>query len=394
MLKQFLLDSSEKNNIKKQLYKFIHTHKRTSKIEMLQAFHLPQTTLTRMIYELENKGYILNVGKGEPSGGRPPTYYAIVPDAAYIIGVDISRTHVTAMLTNMLFEELERIHFKLNREDTPEKVIPDIIVSLKEILKKHQINEDTLLGIGIGSVGPLDREKGVILNPDSFVAKAWLDVPIVQMLKREFSVPITLNNGANTAAYAEYYLNSLVEDSILYCINGYGVRTGFLERGLSGNSQAGDSSAAGHIVIDINGKECSCGKRGCLATYTTYDALIKEIQEQIGLTVSDNQVNAFEYIMESLEKNDTNVKEIVLRSASYYGIGLSNIINILHPTKVFLHGKLIYQYPAYYQEVVKTIKDNLYINTNITIQKSTIGEKSVALGGAIEIFNSYLNSQT
>ncbi|NRG31891.1 hypothetical protein, partial [Niallia circulans] len=63
------------------------------------------------------------------------------------------------------------------------------------------------------------------------------------------------------------------------------------------------------------------------------------------------------------------------------------------PTKVFLHGKLIYQYPSYYQEVVKTIKDNVYQKDTIIIQKSTIGEKSVALGGAIELYNTYFNMQ-
>ncbi len=105
-------------------------------------------------------------------------------------------------------------------------VIPKLVPSLKNVLNKHKIKAEALLGIGIGSVGPLDREKGIILNPDS-LASEWHNAPIVQMLNKEFPVPITLNNGATTAAYAEYYLNSLLDESILYCINGYGVRTGF-----------------------------------------------------------------------------------------------------------------------------------------------------------------------
>jgi predicted NBD/HSP70 family sugar kinase len=393
MLKEFLLDNSEKNNIKKQIYKYIHLHKRASKNEMLQVFHLPQTTLTRIVYELHDKGYIYNDGKGEPTGGRPPTYYAVLPDAAYVIGIDISRTHVTSILTNVAFEEIDMIQTKLQITDTPDRLVPKLISDLKKLLEMHKIEEDCLLGIGIGSVGPLDREKGIILNPDSFAASEWYNVRIVDILKKEFPVPISLNNGANTAAYAEYYLNSLLDDSILYCINGYGVRTGFLERGKTGNNHAGDSSAAGHIVIDINGRECICGKKGCLAAYTTYEALLEKIMEKREVPISTNEINAFEYIIEAIENNDQLVKELVLQSAYYYGIGLSNMINMLHPTKVFLHGKLIYQYPHYYQEVVKTIKENVYQKENIIIKKSTIGEKSVALGGAIEIYNAYFNLQ-
>jgi predicted NBD/HSP70 family sugar kinase len=391
MLKEFLLDTSEKNNIKKQIYKYIHLHKRASKNEMLQVFHLPQTTLTRIIYELHDKGYIYNDGKGEPTGGRPPTYYAVLPDAAYVIGIDISRTHVTCILTNIAFEELGKIQTKLETTDTPDRLVPKLISDLRKLLELHKIEEEYLLGIGIGSVGPLDREKGIILNPDSFAASAWNNVRIVDILKQEFPVPITLNNGANTAAYAEYYLNSLLDDSILYCINGYGVRTGFLERGIIGNNHEGDSSAAGHIVIDINGRQCICGKKGCLATYTTYEALLEKIMEKKEVSFPKKEINAFEYIIEAIEKNDPLVKELVLESAYYYGIGISNMVNILHPTKVFLHGKLIYQYPSYYQEVVKTIKNNVYQKDTIIIQKSTIGEKSVALGGAIELYNTYFN---
>lgn len=391
MLKDFLLDSSEKNYIKKQIYKFIHLHRRVSKIELLQAFKLPQTTLTRIIYDLQGKGVIYNDGTGEPSGGRPPTYYAIVPNVAYLIGIDISRTHVTAVLTNILFEKVEKIQFKVQATDTPEKVIATLISQLKNLLNKLKIKEEALLGIGIGSVGPLDREKGVILNPDSFVAKTWINVPIVSMFKNQFSVPITLNNGANTAAYAEYYLNSLLDDSILYCINGYGIRTGFLEKGVAGNHQAGDCSAAGHIIIDINGRDCFCGKKGCLAAYTTYRALMKEIVSKKEISLIKDEDNAFDFIMGLLKNNDPDVEELVLQSAYYYGVGISNIINFLHPTKVFLHGKLIYQYPEYYEVVVKTIKENINIQSNITIQKSKLGEKSVALGGAIEIYNTYFN---
>ncbi|TRZ40457.1 ROK family protein [Niallia circulans] len=389
MLKDFLLDNSEKNNIKKQIYKYIHLHRRISKIALLQAFNLPQTTLTRIIYDLQDKGFIYNDGTGEPSGGRPPTYYAIVPNAAYVIGIDISRTHVTAILTNILFEEVEKIQYKLHAIDTPEKVIPKLIFDLKNLLIKYKIKDKALLGIGIGSVGPLDREKGIILNPDSFVATEWNNVAIVEMLNKEFSLPITLNNGANTAAYAEYYLNSLLNDSILFCINGYGVRTGFLESGVPGNNQAGDSSAAGHIVIDINGKDCICGKKGCLAAYTTYKSLLDEIVAKKDISLLTIEDNAFDFIMKLLKNNDLEVQELVLQSAYYYGVGISNMINILHPSKVFLHGKLIYQYPAYYEKVVQTIKENINITSNIIIQKSKLGEKSVALGGAIEIYNAY-----
>src|SRR5690625_1566620 len=90
---------------------------------------------------------------------------------------------------------------KINNE-----IIKKTIFSL---LESNSITMDKLLGIGIGSVGPLDRRNGVILNTKYFLAPGWVDIPIVKQFNDIFPGKFILENGANTAALGEYYHSNI-----------------------------------------------------------------------------------------------------------------------------------------------------------------------------------------
>ncbi|MDQ0252854.1 putative NBD/HSP70 family sugar kinase [Evansella vedderi] len=384
MLKEFLEDQNAKNKLKKSLYKLIHKKGITSKIDFLNEINVPQTTLTRMVSELEERGLIRSRGYGESSGGRPPVLYEVVPDTGYVIGIEISRTHVSITLLNIMFDVLGQIRFTLTKDHTPKITIEKIIHKINALLEEHSIKIDLLLGIGVGAVGPLDREKGIILNPEGFLADGWENVQIVSMLQSEFSVPIFLNNGANTAALAEYEIQGLEEEDILYCISGFGIRCGFISKGAFLNLREGDTSSYGHIIIEPNGRKCICGRKGCLNAYVSFDAIFKAIEEtNISPPLKINMIDE----LLGLLNNDYILKKL-LESAYYYGIAIANMVNILHPTTVVLHGKLIYQSNEYYNEVIRVAKEHIYSTkrNQIMIKKGSLGEDSTAIGAAMHAF--------
>ncbi|MCJ7841278.1 ROK family transcriptional regulator [Lederbergia sp. NSJ-179] len=378
MLKDFLLDRSEKNQLKKALYKQLHRDRRISKAELLERFHVPNTTMTRMLGELAGKGFIRQCGFGQPSGGRPPALYEIVPEAGYVIGVEIARTDVRVKLLDIQFQIVGEDQFILTKQHTSERTIQLIANIIGALVQEHQVH--SLLGIGIGAVGPIDREKGVILNPESFPAEGWRNVPIAAILEREFSIPVVLNNGANTGAIAEYYAQSPEEESILYCISGYGIRCGFIQEGQLLNRKEGDVTSYDHIIIEVDGRPCICGNKGCLTTYASFGAMFKSMEEQ-GIPASIDQL---------LNSHDPRVRKIMIESAKYYGIGLANMINILHPHTVVLHGKLIYDDQEYYEEVVRSAKEYSYShNRQLNIRKGSLKEKATSIGAAIQVFDQF-----
>ncbi|MBU9712588.1 ROK family transcriptional regulator [Evansella tamaricis] len=393
MLKNFFRDSSVTNNFRKDIYRYIHASEPVSKVDLLAHFDATQTTMTRLIDDLENRKLIRRCGYGKSIGGRPPVLYEINRKSGYVFGVEIARTHVKIVLLDASLQMVEERGFPLTPEDSPNITVSKLILHIHKIMKLHNVSDNLMIGIGIGSVGPIDRREGVIVNPESFPAKGWKDVPIVKMLNAEFSVPVTINNGANTAALAEYQLRK-TDESLFYCISGYGIRGSYVNRGFSINQREGNASSYGHIIIDAKGRSCDCGRKGCLAAYTSYNAIFKMIREgeQEAGEVSRHIANV-DRLLEKLKTGDPLVEKIVLRSANYYGIGLANMINTLHPDVVILHGVLIHQWEKYFQEVVRSVTENLFGSSNRPeIIKGALKGEAPAIGAAIEIFLSELKS--
>ncbi|MBP1915960.1 ROK family protein [Lederbergia galactosidilytica] len=377
-MQDFFNDQSEKNHSKKSLYKYIHRKIKVSKAELLKEFHVPNTTMTRILAELTDRGLIHQAGFGEPTGGRPPVLYEIVSEVAYMVGIEIARTDVRVMLLNLRYEVIGQDRFPLTKQHTPQVTIEMIINMIETLMERYQIS--SLLGIGIGAVGPIDRENGVILNPESFLATGWNDVPLGQILQKKFSVPVILNNGANTAAVAEYYARNKQEENILYCISGYGIRCGYIQEGRLFNQKQGDATSYEHIIVEANGRECTCGSKGCLKTYVSFGAMLSHLQSQGFSATIDDLLNSDEPL----------VRKTLMQSANYYGIGIANMINILHPDTVVLHGKLIYNDSKYYREIIQSInKHSCSRNHKITIRKGVLGEKATSIGAAIQVFNHF-----
>lgn len=394
VLKVFLEDNSGKNKLRKSLYQLIHKKGVISMVDFINEFKVPQTTMSRMVSELEDKGLIQICGYGESSGGRPPLLYEVVPTAGYLVGIEIARSHVNITLQNIKFELIDQEYFTLTNEHTPEITINTVVDLIHILLDEHSI--DLLVGIGVGAVGPLDREKGIILSPDEFPSKGWENVPIVSELQSAFPVPIILNNGANTAALAEYENQQLHDEDILYCMSGYGIRCGFINKRGFLNIREGDASSFGHMIIEPNGKLCICGKKGCINAYVSFHSIFNSINDYIDneKIITVYKIKTIEELLASIENNQYFVKKMVLKSAYYYGIAIANMINILHPSTVILHGKLIYQFKEYYDEVVRVAKEHMYTTSrsNVLIRKGELAENAIAIGAAIQVFTTFLSN--
>lgn len=383
MLKQFLEDDQLKNTLKKQIYFYIQTNGETSKNELKEHFKIPQTTLSRILDSLEEDQLIFISGPGTTSGGRPPMLYRITPTSGYYFGVDLSRTHVKTVLLNANFTMLAESTFKMDRSYTPEKTTAEIIEQIERLKNQFIGSHHLIVGIGVGAVGPIDRERGVILLPEGFQASGWENVAIASMLYEALEIPVYLSNGVDTAGLSEYYFGSYHDEKLLYMINGYGIRGAFIENGISSNVNPGDASAWGHMIIERNGKMCVCGNRGCLMAYSSIGAIINEIHE----VFPNIDIKHVDDLVPMVNEGHGEIERIVKRAGEYYGIGVANIVNILHPEVVILHGKFIYECESYFEKVKETIEQSRYQKDRpLTIRRGFLGELAAAVGAGIEVF--------
>lgn len=382
MLKQFLEDMQPKNRLKKLIYFHIQANGETSKTELKQHFKVTQTTLSRILDSLVEDRLVFMSGTGIAAGGRPPLLYRVTPSAGYYIGVELSRTHVTVILVNASFNILAEVSFPMDGACTPEKTMTKIIGKIEELKNEFIGDSDLIAGIGIGSVGPIDRKRGIILSPEGFQAAGWENVPVTFLLSEALGIPVYLSNGADTAGLAEYHLGDYRDEKILYMISGYGIRGSYIQNGFTGNVNAGDASALGHITIERNGRRCVCGNRGCLLAYTSIGSIIDEIHK----IFPEIDVHHANDLIPLINEGHREIRRIALGSAELYGTGLANMVNILHPDAVILHGKLIYQCDSYFEKVKETIELSIYQKDRpLTIKRGNLGEQAAAVGAAIDV---------
>jgi len=202
-----------------------------------------------------------------------------------------------------------------------------------------------VLGLGIGSPGPLDLERGVVLDAFNL---GWKDFPLRDALGSEVGMPATLDNDANCATWGEYWRGagrgalSLVGITLGTGIGGGVILDGRLVHGAS--ASAGE---IGHMSIDFHGRRCKCGNYGCLEAYASGPNIAARAREGLEagaeslltqLVDGDLEQLTAATVYEAILRGDAYAGEVMLETAKILGAGLANIVNVLNPHVIVIVG--------------------------------------------------------
>lgn len=356
------------------------------------------TTLNRTMKLLENKRLIAEASISYSTGGRKPIEYDVVYSGMYIIGVDISRTYVKIAITNFKMKILKSKKFPMNDTYSPEKTVMEIDKLIEKILGDLGINKNKVLGIGIGAVGPLNREEGIILNPRGFFNKNWTNVAIKEIMERKTNIPCFLDNGANTAVLGEYlYGKGLDLKRVIYIHCGIGIRSASITGGVINRTMNDSEDAFAHMIVEANGEKCSCGNKGCIESYASIEGITKRFifsnKDNKNLKKKFTEEN-YNEILKLAMGNDKKAAEILDKGAEILGIGLANLVRILNPQLIILCGPLINNYSPYYSLCINAFNENNCLNNQVIFSKGgTYAEDAIVLGAAAMAAEEYLKNK-
>src|SRR5690554_3653991 len=157
----------------KRTFELIRKQHTVSKYDLLEQTKLSVSTLTRVLEDLRDQGLIVEAGFGDSTGGRRPILYRINPSYGYVYGLEISRISSRITLFDMQMNELESRRWAMNEGMTPAALVEEIVYTARNIVAVHGIPLTSMLGMGVGAVGPVDRFTGTILDPLHFSANGW-----------------------------------------------------------------------------------------------------------------------------------------------------------------------------------------------------------------------------
>lgn len=260
------------------LFRHLATNRTTSRAELTKISGLSKMTVTNIIAEFLEQNYVTEAPNCTSRATRNnPILLELSPNAPKIIGVLIHRTQISVALCNFNLDILVLESESLS-SFTQESLIQTAMRLVDRFMKFGNI-----LGIGIGSVGPVDTHHGIILNPPDFCSVR--DVPIVDIFREAYHLPVYLDYHYNCAALAEmHYGNGKQFSNYFFLSIWEQLSLGIITNNQLLSNYTGYSSELGHLCInfDDNSTPCFCGNHGCMGSYFSFQDLNSDqLQEDI-----------------------------------------------------------------------------------------------------------------
>lgn len=282
---------------------------------------------------------------------------------SYCIGIDLGGTNLRVAAVTPAGERLDHISLPTRLAAGPQAVLDDMASSIRQIVERQS---GELLGIGVGSPGPLELPLGVLHHPPNLPGFDGLNLRAE--LERRVHRPVQVNSDANLAAYGEFMLGSgksFAVDSLLALTLGTGVGCGIILERKIWQGMQGAAGESGHGPIDPNGPKCPCGARGCLEMYASATAIVRRAHE-LGIAETGGGNGATGPLTSSAiasmaQAGDPRALQIFDEVGWALGLSLANLVNALDLPLYVLCGGVVAAWPLFASRMFAVVKEMSYV---------------------------------
>lgn len=263
-----------------------------------------------------------------------------------IIGIDLGGTTAKFAILTETGDIQQKWSIETNINDEGSHIVPDIIASIKHRLELYNMTSDEFIGIGMGTPGTVDREAGTVIGAYNLNWKTLqqLKNPIEEAL----NIPFALDNDANVAALGERWKGA-GENSpeVTFITLGTGVGGGIIAEGNLLHGVTGAAGEIGHITVDPEGFDCTCGKKGCLETVASATGVVRLARtmsesysgdSSLKYKIDDGQEVTSKDVFDAAKADDDFALLVVDKVCFYLGLACGNIGNILNPSDIVIGG--------------------------------------------------------
>lgn len=269
------------------------------------------------------------------------------------IGIDLGGSHIAIGVINkdgFIVEKVEKRLLAKDKKDIRTAIESYIIENVKDLKEKYKITE---IGIAVpGTIYKTEILKSVNLGVENY--------NLIEKIKTEINLPITIRNDAKCAAIAESRLGALKNyKRSIFLTLGTGIGGAVIINGKLLDTGELPGCEFGHIVVQKDGIKCNCGKKGCFEKYASMKALKNNLRTSLGL----DETTRGQELLDMIRKNgeDEKIKKIVDEYIEYLSIGISNLINIFEPEAVGIGGSFVFFADVLLEKLKNNIQEKKYL---------------------------------
>jgi len=269
----------------------------------------------------------------------------------FFIGVDLGGTNIKVGMVDDLGRPIAWLTVPTEVSKGPEDASARMGKAALDVAAKAGVNVSDIARVGLGSPGTMDIPAGKLLKPANL--KGWDYFPLRDRVSHHCGLPVTFANDANAAAYGEFWVGSGREfHSMVLFTLGTGIGSGIIIGDLCLDGENSHGGECGHAIINCSpdARMCACGQRGHLEGYTSATAVIKRTQEALDAgrssSLSADLKRGVELtpklVAEHAEKGDQLSLDIIMETARYMGVGITNVMHTIDPNGVLLGGAMTF----------------------------------------------------
>lgn len=262
----------------------------------------------------------------------------------YYVGIDLGGTNIVAGVVDEEYNIVAKASTKTNCPRPEKEIADDMAKMALQAVKNANLTIDDVEWIGIGTPGIANSSTGVIERANNL---GFENTPMVKYISEAIDKPVFIENDANAAAYGEFVAGAAKGSKNAVCITlGTGVGGGII---VDGRIYAGSNFAGaeiGHTVIEVDGAQCSCGRKGCFEAYSSATGLIrmsKEAMAQFPESIMNKMAEEKGKVtartsFDAMRAGDKAAKDVVDKYIKYLAAGITNTINIFQPDVLCIGG--------------------------------------------------------
>lgn len=311
---------------------------------------------------------------------------------AYYLGIDIGGTNIACGIVNDNCEIIARSKVKTNAPRPYGEILADIIRGAKLACEEAGISPSELDSVGIGCPGTCNQDTGAVEYSNNL---GFVNVPLRPDVEKALGVKTFLGNDADAAAYGEYCAGAAMgaENAVVITL-GTGVGSGIIIGGkiYSGSNFAGGE--IGHTVISVDGRPCTCGRKGCFEAYSSATGLVnitRDYAEKYPASLmakvikQDGRISA-RTAYAAMKQGDEAGRIVTDEYVKYLAVGIANVINIFQPDVLCIGGGVCNEGDTLLVPLKKAVKEQVYSknsakNTEIVI--CSLGNDAGIIGAAM-----------
>jgi len=308
------------------------------------------------------------------------------------VGFDLGGTKMMATVYDSQFTPLGSERRKTKGHEGIKSGLERLIQTIHDALQQAQVAPESLAGMGIGTPGAVDLDRGHI---QELANLGWKDVRLKDRLEDEFKCPTVVMNDVDAGVYGEYRFGAGRDARCVFGIfPGTGIGGGCVYEGTILRGKKHSCMEIGHLQVTRHGRICGCGRQGCLETEASRLAIASEsaaaayrgdaphLMATVGTDIAKIRSGA---LAESIAAGDFVVERIVRRAAEFVGIAVGNVVNLLLPDVVVVGGGLAQALPKWYLETIEEAARSHAmegVSRSFRVVAAKLGDDANVLGAA------------